>query len=173
MASEIDDLREHLERYRAVTLQHFEILSEDELSWRPRAEAFSCAQQLLHIIQNEDFYIHGLAANDWNLEWLRFPKPMPSQAALREQFGDVRRTTLAYLESLTDGALKELRRPGHAPIDASLRSWLWFLVEHEIHHKAQLAEYLRALGHLPPYFGIPLPLGTRPDIAARADLGGV
>ena len=30
-----------------------------------------------------------------------------------------------------------------------------------------------ALGHVPPYFGIPLPLGTRPDIPARLDLGGV
>lgn len=173
MASEIDDFREHLERYRAVTLQHFEILSEDELCWRPREDAFSCGQHLLHIIQSEDFYIQGLAANDWKLERLRFPKPMPSKAALREQFDDVRRATVAYLDSLPDGALGERRRPGHAAIDATLRSWLWSLVEHEIHHKAQLAEYLRALGHVPPYFGIPLPLGTRPDITARQDLGGV
>ena len=32
--AELDDLREHRERYRAVTLQHFEILSDDEMAWR-------------------------------------------------------------------------------------------------------------------------------------------
>ena len=173
MAAEVDDLHEHLERYRAVTLQHFDILSEDELLWRPRPDAFTCGQQLLHIAQNEDFYISGLAADDWNLERLRFPKPMPSKAVLRAAFENVRRATRQFLASVHDDHLNTLRRPGHAAIDATLRSWLWFLVEHEIHHKAQLAEYLRALGHLPPYFGIPLPLGTRPDIAARTDLGGV
>jgi uncharacterized damage-inducible protein DinB len=173
MAREVDDIREHYERYRAVTLQYFDILSDDELSWRPREGAFTCAQHLLHIVQSEDFYVRGLAANDWDLQRLRFPKPMPSKEALRAQFDAVRGATRVYLESLQDDALGALRRPGHATIDATLRSWLWFLVEHEIHHKAQLAEYLRALGHLPPYFGIPLPLGTRPDISARADLGGV
>jgi uncharacterized damage-inducible protein DinB len=173
MTPEIDDLREHLERYRAVTLQYFEILSEEELCWRPRDDAFTCGQHLLHIVQGEDFYIRGLAENVWDLERLRFPKPMPEKTALRDHFDEVRRRTIAYLNSLTDGMLGESRRPGHAPIDATLRSWLWFLVEHEIHHKAQLAEYVRALGHLPPYFGIPLPLGERPDIAARQNLGGV
>jgi uncharacterized damage-inducible protein DinB len=173
MPNELEDLREHLERYRAVTLQHFDILSEQELSWRPRPDAFSSGQHLLHILHNEDFYIRGLAANDWDLERLRFPQPFPSKGVLRWMFDDVRRATRIYLDSLSLAALSEVRRPGHAPIDATVRTWLWFILEHEIHHKAQLAEYLRAMGHVPPYFGIALPLGTRPDIAAREALGGI
>ena len=69
--------------------------------------------------------------------------------------------------------LDEPRRHGFAPVDASVRAWLWFILEHEIHHKAQLAEYLRAMGHVPPYFAMVLPLGERPDLKARADLGGL
>ncbi len=173
MPNELDDLREHLDRYRAVTLQHFDLLSDQDLSWRPRPDAFSCAQQLLHILQNEDFYVRGLSINEWDIERLRFPRPLPSKAALRRMFDEVRQTTHSYLDTLTADSLNEMRRPGHAPIDATVRTWLWFVLEHEIHHKAQLAEYLRALGHVPPYFGMPLPLGTRPDIAARENLGGV
>jgi len=173
MLNELDDLKEHLERYRAVTLQHFDLLSEDDFAWRPRPNAFSCGQQLLHILHNEDFYVTGLSTNQWNLERLRFPRPMPSKATLRTMFDEVRANTRRYLDTLTPESLSEIRRPGHAPIDATIRTWLWFVVEHEIHHKAQLAEYLRAMGYVPPYFGMPLPLGTRPDIDARESLGGI
>ena len=173
MPNELDDLREHLDRYRAVTLQHFDLLSEGELSWRPRPDAFSCGQQLLHILQNEDFYVRGLSTNEWDVDRHRFPQPLPSKATLRRMFDDVRGATHAYLGSLTVEGLNQIRRPGHAPIDATVRTWLWFVLEHEIHHKAQLAEYLRTMGHVPPYFGMPLPPGTRPDIAARESLGGV
>src|SRR2546425_12783504 len=38
-----------------------------------------------------------------------------------------------------------------------LRWWLWFVLEHEIHHKAQLALYLREMGKVPPFFALPLP----------------
>ena len=171
--SEIDDFREHWDRYRAVTLQHFEILSDEEMAWRPRPDAFSCAQQLLHIVQCEDFYIRGLFLDDWNLDRLKFPKPMPSTAALRQQFDEVRRDTTARLSQTADDALDQLKKHGFADYEVSLRSWLWFVLEHEIHHKAQLGEYLRALGHLPPYFAEAMPLGDRPDIQARIDFGGV
>lgn len=173
MPNELDDLREHLDRYRAVTLQYFDILSESELAWRPRADAFSCGQQLLHILHSEDFFVHGLSKNEWDLDRLRFPQPFPSKTVLRQMFEDVRRATGVYLSSLSLDALNEIRRHGHAPVDATVRTWLWFILEHEIHHKAQLAEYLRAMGHVPPYFGMPLPPGVRPDISAREALGGV
>jgi uncharacterized damage-inducible protein DinB len=171
--SELDDLREHLERYRAVTLQHFDILSEEDMVWRPRPDAFSCAQQLLHIVQSEDFFISGLFGNDWSLDRITFPKPMPAKPVLHQQFLDVRRRTLSALSSLEPARLNDVRQHGFASVEGSLRSWLWFILEHEIHHKAQLADYLRALGHTPPYFAMVFPLGQRPDITARAALGGV
>jgi uncharacterized damage-inducible protein DinB len=170
---ELDDLREHMDRYRAVTLQHFEILSAQDMAWRPRPDAFSCAQQLLHIIQTEDYFISGLFRDDWSLDRLTFPKPMPAKHALHQQFLDVRRRTASLLSTLNESTLSELRRHGHAAVESSIRAWLWFIVEHEIHHKAQLAEYLRTLGYTPPYFAMVFPLGDRPDITARSNLGGV
>jgi uncharacterized damage-inducible protein DinB len=171
--SELDDLREHLDRYRAVTLQHFDILSEAEMSWRPRPDAFTCAQHLLHIVQSEEYFVGGIFEDAWDSERLAFPVPMPSSPELRQRFIDVRRRTHQYLDTLNEATLDAVRRHGHAPVDASIRAWLWFILEHEIHHKAQLAEYLRTLGHTPPYFAMPLPLGERPDISARDALGGV
>lgn len=66
MATEIEDLLEHFDRYRAVTLEHLEHLTDEQLTWRPRPDAFSCAQHFVHIVQKEDFYMRGLFERDWN-----------------------------------------------------------------------------------------------------------
>ena len=171
--SELADLRGHLEQYRAVTLQHFDILSDAQMSWRPRDDAFTCAQQLYHIISGEDFFIRGLFGSGWDVERLRLPKPMLDKRALRALFDQIRAETRRHLDALPESSLNEVRRHGLAPVDATIRGWLWFILEHEIHHKAQLAEYLRTMGLTPPYFAMALPLGERPDVKARHDLGGV
>ncbi len=174
MPGEIDDLREHLERYRAVTLQCLDMVSDADLAWRPRPDAFTVGQQFVHIIQSEDFYARGLFENDWVMDRARFPAVIPSRADLARQFAAGRAYTLSHLATLADPDLARIVAPPHAkPIEATLRTWLWFVLEHEIHHKAQIGEYLRAMGYIPPYFGMVLPIGARPDIAARAALGGV
>ena len=174
MSSEVEDLREHYDRYRAVTLEHLERLEDRHLSWRPRPDAFSCGQHFVHIIETEDFYMRGLFEGDWNSERMRFPKPLPDKDELRRQFDAVRKTTAGHFAGLTSERLSAVVPPiGGAPVYWSLRSWLWYVLEHEVHHKAQLAEYLRQLGIVPPFFAFVLPEAGRPDIQMRADLGGI
>lgn len=172
MITEIEDIREHFERFRAVTLQVLDIISDEELSWRPDNYSFSCGQHLLHIAQAENFYAYGLFEHNWDLERLRLRKVVDSRAELREFFSAVRQRTLASLNSLDPNDLGKIWEVPNAPMPLSLRSWMWFMVEHEIHHKAQLAVYLRQMGHVAPFYALPLPLGVRPDIKAREDLGG-
>jgi uncharacterized damage-inducible protein DinB len=174
MASEIDDLREHYDRYRAVTLEHLQRLSDEQLLWRPRPDAFNCAQHFVHLAQTEEFYTRGLFEQKWNPERLRFPTPLPNKAALQGQFEAVRKFTLDAFSTLTLEQLNAVVPPNFgAPIEWSLRSWLWYVLEHEVHHKAQLAEYMRQMGLVPPFFAFVLPGGQRPDIEIRASLGGV
>jgi uncharacterized damage-inducible protein DinB len=172
MVPEVEDLTEHLQRFRAVTLQVLDIVSDEDLSWRPDPDSFSCGQQLLHIAQAEDFYTRGLFENDWDLERLRLRKDVTSREELRALFFAVRERTLARLQSLDDSSLGRIWHVPNAPVPMTLRSWLWFVLEHEVHHKAQLAVYLRQMGHVAPFYALPLPLGQRPDIKARQDLGG-
>lgn len=172
MINEIEDVREHLERFRAVTLQILDIVSDEELAWRPDDNSFSCGQHLLHIAQAEDFYASGLFRHDWNTERLRLPKRIGDRAGLRDFFSAVRQRTLAALDSLAPDDLGKVWEVPNAPMPMSLRSWLWFMVEHEIHHKAQLSVYLRQMGHVAPFYALPLPPGVRPDFRAREELGG-
>lgn len=174
MPTEIEDLREHFDRYRAVTLQHLERLTDEQLSWRPRPDAFTCGQHFVHLVQTEDFYMRGLFQGDWNPERLRFPRVLPRKAELRDQFEAVRRSTLDHFSTLTSERLAAIVPPIlGSTVEWSLRSWLWYVLEHEVHHKAQLAEYMRQIGTVPPFFAFAFPDGQRPDIKARADLGGI
>lgn len=47
MRTEIEDLREHLERYRAVTLQALGLISDEQLGWRPSPEYYGHYAALL------------------------------------------------------------------------------------------------------------------------------
>ena len=170
---DVSDLLEHWDRYRAVTLQYLDLFSDEDLAWRPRADAFSSGQQLVHILQTEEFYAHALFDNDWDLARLRFPSVLPGRVELRDQFASVRARTSQRLAGLTTERLDTRIRHAYAPMEFSFRWWLWFVLEHEMHHKGHLAEYARQMGRVPPFLAFALPMGTRPDIQARIDLGGV
>lgn len=172
MPGEIEDLIEHLGRFRAVTIRMLEMTSDEELSWRPTPDQYSLGQQLLHIAQAEDMYAHGLFAGDWNYDRVRFPAELPGQLEMLQLFAEVRTRTLAHLDGVRPLQLDRVVEIPGSPLRHTLRSWLWFLVEHEMHHKAQAAVYLRLLGRIPPFYAMPLDPGERPDIQARQDLGG-
>ncbi|HSJ14443.1 MAG TPA: DinB family protein [Longimicrobiales bacterium] len=170
--SELNDLLEHTDRYRAITLQFLDLLDDDELDWRPSADAYSCGQQLVHIAATEDFYTHGLFADAWDTDRVRLPKTSPSKPELRALFQRVRAAFRDRLATLVDADLERTVASPFSPAPLTLRWWLWFLVEHEIHHKAQLGIYVRQLGKVAPFYAYPYPPGERPDIPAREQLGG-
>src|SRR5262249_32813903 len=99
MASEIDVLREHYDRYRAVTLEHLQRLSDEQLLWRPRPDAFNCAQHL-SICCNRGF-LHARAIRA-GLE----PGAAAPSKAVAEQgrlAGPVRGRAEAHVEGVFDG----------------------------------------------------------------------
>ncbi len=161
---ELGVLREHLERYRGVTLQTLEMVPEDKLAWYPAVAQFSFGQQFLHIAQTEDFYSHGFFAGDWDSKRFHKPNRRLTRDLLQSKLQEVRRYTLKHLERVEPRQLDALVQVPNIPVEWPLRSWLWYLIEHEIHHKAQLALYLRQIGLTPPFFAYVLPAGVRPDI---------
>lgn len=171
--AELDDLKEHLERFRAVTLQSLDGLTDEDLRWRPGPDQYSLGQQFLHIAQSEDFQIQAHLNGDWDYERGRFPSRMPDVDELRTFLDETRGRTMAALSALDEERLNEPVDHGKGQPIQTLRWWLWLLVEHEVHHKAQVAVYLRALGKTPPYFAAALEDGARPDIEVREKLGGI
>lgn len=172
MKSEIEDLIEHLERYRSITLQVFDLIEEEDLQWRPSADQYSLGQQLLHIAQAEDRFAHGLFEGDWSVDRVRFPEALPGTAEMKRFFEGVRAFTLEKLRQVDAEDLGQIVQMPDAPVSHTLRSWLWFILEHELHHRGQVWAYLRMMKLTPPFYAMPLPPGERPDVRAREELGG-
>lgn len=178
-ASELATYREHLDRYRATTLQVLDALDGDaDLAWRPTPESFTVGQHLLHIAQTEEYYFPGLLRHEWDASCLRLDGAAAAVAAssevLRAYFARVRARTDELLSDVPESALDAIHTDVPAAVvPCSLRWWLWFVLEHELHHKGQLAVYLRMMGRVAPYYAMALPPGERPDVTARAILGGV
>ena len=170
--AELDDLREHLERYRAVTLQCLDLVTDHDLGWRPGSDHYTLGQQFLHIAQSEDFQIQAHLGGVWDYERARFPARELEVDELRTLLNETRDRTMVALNELDEGRLGESVDHGEGRPIQTLRWWLWLLVEHEIHHKAQIAVYLRQMGKTPPYFAAALEGGARPDVEMREKYGG-
>lgn len=169
---ELDDFREHLERYRAVTLQALDLVDDRDLAWRPGPDHYTLGQQFLHIAQSEDFQIQGQFAGDWDYERARFPARELHVADLRTLLIETRGRTLAALDALDPAHLDDEVALGVGEPARTRRWWLWLLLEHEVHHKAQIAVYLRQMGKTPPFFAEALEGGARPDVEMREKFGG-
>lgn len=161
---ELSILREHLERYRGVTLQTLEMVPDDKLPWYPAVAQFSFAQQFFHIAQVEEYHAFGLFDGDWDEKRLEEPRQRLTRELLRRKLEETHRLFRDKLAALDPARLEEIVKVPHVPVVWPLRSWLWHSLEHEIHHKAQLAIYLRQIGVTPPFFAAVLPTGVRPDI---------
>jgi uncharacterized damage-inducible protein DinB len=90
--------------------------------------------------------------------------PSVTKESLRTVLNETRAGTLAGLDALDPSRLDEIVTVPDVPVRWTLRAWLWYVVEHEVHHKAQLALYLREIGIVPPFFALAFPPGVRPDI---------
>jgi uncharacterized damage-inducible protein DinB len=161
-SGEIGTIREHLERFRGVTLQSLERTPSDKLPWSPSPGLMTFAGQYAHLASVERVYVRGLSGADWRAE----PNALDGPAdigRLRTALEDTRTVTMAWLNTLSPPALDEVVSVPWLPVAWTVRSWLWYLVEHELHHKGQIALYLYLCGIEAPFFAFELPSGVRPD----------
>ena len=161
---ERDIIIEHLERFRGVTLQTLDLVPDDQLNWKPVEGMRSFAEGFLHIAQVEEFYCSGIFGGAWSFEVMQMPDIPLTKDLLKLRLSQSRSGTLANLRKIDLPALDEIVSVPHIPTQWPAKSWLWYLVEHEVHHKAQLALYLRLIEAVPPFFAFVLPQGVRPDV---------
>jgi uncharacterized damage-inducible protein DinB len=169
---ELESLISHLERYRAVTLQTLDLVPDDKLEWCLEQGLRNVAELFLHVGQVEAFYVTGLFENRWDYAVFAPPSVPLTRASLREALAATRLRTNTALGAVQAADMSAPVSVPGIPVQWPLRSWLWYLVEHEIHHKAQLGLYLWLLGIEAPFFAFPLPPGVRPDKRPMSPEGG-
>jgi uncharacterized damage-inducible protein DinB len=136
----------HWERVRAGLLETIDKFDDDELEFKPFAAAWSVRQLILHIAQEErGEFQYGIAQTLDAFPPEYHPQEYPTIATIQALLEAVHAPTIAYLQSLDDA---DLSRVIDTPWGARypLYDMLGHLIEHEIHHRAELSLLLGMLG---------------------------
>jgi len=161
----IRSVQEYISYFASIrkrTLNYVRMVPDDRLHWAPKDGEFTCADIVRHIAAGEVMFVRLVMHDVW--KYGGHSGDEATTAALLEMLDRTHAAAMEELRALPDAELDQPRHSleGNTPIKAW--RWLLALVEHEIHHRSQLAMYLTLMGITPPHiYG----LGVE-DIIARA-----
>jgi uncharacterized damage-inducible protein DinB len=163
MIQDIASFIGYFEGIRRRTLNYVRAIPADRLEWQPFSAEMTCGDIVRHIAAAEQMYAGLVAEGRW-LYRGHTREPDQDLATLVGALEAGHAQAMARLRGLPDSALGELRPAlgGGPPI--KIWRWLMAMVEHEVHHRSQLAVHLALIGIAPPQiYG----MGVE-DVIARA-----
>ena len=112
-------LRQHLEatyfaEYQVLRNELMELLTDDDLSYRPGAEAFSLGELCREIGEIEHSYVEAFRTFRQDFDWRNLdPRMERSVRALTEWYADLDRRLAIALEALTEDEVAKRRVTRH------------------------------------------------------------
>jgi uncharacterized damage-inducible protein DinB len=136
---------------RRVIDEALELAPDDKLDWMPAADMIPLGKLFLHISETSDWWYDEVMKGKSAVELALPEGPCPPKSAIKnhiethwqrlQRFFSESPDILAriYTKKFPDG---EFRNNGY---------WIFaHLLEHDIHHRSQINQYLRILGIVPP-----------------------
>lgn len=157
MTMEIKNTREFLDYYEKVrqrTLKVIRAIPRENFDWTYREGKFTFADIIRHLAAIERW----MYAENVQLKPSRYPGHGRELADGPENvlafFDQLHRESMEIFGRLSEEDLnRKCTTPGGAPI--TVWKWLRAMVEHEVHHRAQIYVYLGLLGiPTPPIYGL-------------------
>lgn len=154
----VEGLLPEFDHEMATTRRVLERVPEAKLSWKPHDKSMSFAELATHLSQIPFWCTATLRAASLDLATLDRPAPVASRAALLQGYDERVTQARAMLAQATDSELLSpwtLKQNEEVfftmPKISVLRS---FVMNHSIHHRAQLSVYLRLNDiPVPPIYG--------------------
>ncbi|MBT8397904.1 MAG: hypothetical protein HKO65_03780 [Gemmatimonadetes bacterium] len=155
----IHQLVRYWENVRAVTLEYMDIYPPDSLDFKPVDSVFTARDQFQHLISSETMFVRGWLDGLWEFPWREgrwcavdlVDDSFEYLDGLKRYYEQVHLRALGFLRGLPpEGGSRVLRT--HLG-DLSIDAMVLYAIDEEIHHRAQIAVYLRMLGTHPPFFG--------------------
>jgi uncharacterized damage-inducible protein DinB len=148
MIQDIASFLNYFSSIRRRTVTNIQALPEERIDWAPQEGEFTCGDLIRHMGASEVMFAGGIATGQW-----RYP-------GHQRKAGESLETLLADLESSHAEAVDLLGRlkgtdlsvPRPSLKGVPVKTWrlLMAMVEHEVHHRSQLAVYLSLMGIQPP-----------------------
>ena len=140
------DLIAYVGAVHARTFEAVALLRDEDLGWRPRAGEFTAAELVLHIARARRMNASAIEGLGWRYGG-HHPPAGATLEGLREVVLRASKKTIAVLHAADLDAPVRLLSGGEAP---RWRLVMGGLIEHEVHHRSQLCDYLGAIGLAPP-----------------------
>jgi uncharacterized damage-inducible protein DinB len=140
------DLAAYVSRVHGRTREVAECLRRDLIGWRPRPGEFTAGELVLHIAGTRRMNLMRLAG-ERHIYLGHVVPPDATPAGLLSELDASAAEAAAALAGI------DLARPLTIAPMGSGYGWqvvLGGLIEHEVHHRSQLCEYLSAAGIAPP-----------------------
>ncbi len=146
----------YLERQRAeipVFLRVLKALPADRLGYKPHDRSPS-AEQLVWTLTGELRNCLEVA-RQYRTEWKGDPpRPLNEMLALFEQWSDELTTFVAKMDESSWNRVAQFYYNGRMVSEQPVGQFLWFILFDSIHHRGQLAAYLRPMGaRVPSIYG--------------------
>jgi len=148
MLHSVESFVGYFEGIRRRTLNYVRVLPEDRLGWAPRAGEFTCGEIVMHLAAAERMFVGAVVDGRWRYAG-HAHDPQASLGALIAELEAGHAAAIERLRGMPDDQLLALRPTLDGP---ETKAWrlLMAMVEHEIHHRSQLAVYLTTMGVAPP-----------------------
>lgn len=155
MIGSVEEFIGYLESVRRRTISYIRTIPDDRADWAPRPGELTFGDLIRHLAASEQMFCGVAVAGRW------------SYPGHERQLGPSITEALAYLEAAHTSAVAALASLQPSELDATrpaidgrpIKVWrvLMLQIEHEIHHRSQIASYLSAIGVEPPQiYGLPL-----------------
>ena len=143
----VEALLSEFDHEMTVTRSLLARVPEDKLGWKPHAKSYSLGQLAQHVASIPMWGSVTLSQSEIDLTGDSRPAEARSRQELLDTFDGHVATTRAALVGKSDGEFMapwSLKREGHVIFSMPKASvWRSFVMNHLIHHRAQLSVYLR------------------------------
>jgi uncharacterized damage-inducible protein DinB len=143
----VDALLPEFDHEMTVTRKVLERVPEDRLDWKPHPKSMALGQLAQHVATIPMWGSMTLNRTELDLGGSQPLPPMNTRAELLAAFDQNVKETRAALTGKSDGELMvpwTLKNSGHTILSMPRAAvWRGFVMSHHIHHRAQLAVYLR------------------------------
>jgi uncharacterized damage-inducible protein DinB len=141
-----EDLIAYVERVHERTYEAVERLRDDLVEWKPRGGEFSAGELVMHIANSRLMNLGAILGRG-----TRYPgHEPPPRATVRVLERYLEETSAETLRGLRGADLGRRVRSLSGQERPAYMSVLGGLIEHEVHHRSQLCEYLSGAGVEPP-----------------------
>lgn len=140
---------EYFDSIRRRTMNFVRLIPPDQFDWSPREVEFTCGDLVRHLAATEQTFVGAAINGQWR--YRGHDRALASTLDAAIAYLDAGHAeAMTALRSLNDAELDQPRPSLKGPPAKAWR-WLMAMVEHEIHHRSQLAVYLMLLGVKPPH----------------------